>query len=75
MPKMKMLKNWSYAEKGYIVHDFKEGKTYEVDDRCVELCAELKCGEKASDKANVEEEKEHAKAKQDAKNLDKETKK
>ncbi len=64
-----MSKDWKYAEKGYIVHEYKEGKVYDVDERCVELCAELKCGEKASGSAKTEDEKEIAKAKSDADNL------
>ena len=69
MPKMKMLKDWDYAEKGYIVHNYKKGKVYEVDERCVELCDELKCGEKVSEKATTEEEAEIKKAKEDADKL------
>ncbi len=66
---MKMLKDWKYAEKGYIVHEYKEGKVYDVDERCVELGTELKKGEVVKGSVKTEDEKEIAKAKSDADNL------
>ena len=47
MPKMKMLENWSYAERGVNVINYKKGEIYDVDDRCVEICKKTKRGEPA----------------------------
>ena len=62
MAKMKMLKDWNYAEQGVNVSRYDKGKTYEVDERCVELCNKQGYGEQVKERPAKKEEKEKRKS-------------